>query len=1123
MWLLAFSLLIAGLAQRGPIPFDSGDNDEPTWREYRKLDGTGNSPIFEDFPAFDNTAAGGDNYTAVRMWAGQAGAPFIWNRIQPSFADGLNSVSTFKANPRTISTVLAEATTFGGPLVPNLINALHTEWGHFMTVDMVNTILTADPTGRGTPPLEPAHVPVLYTYSTPAGKNYVDWMVDQNGWTCPGVVGPCLAWERSAPFQGTGSRGGAANGNTPKRGYTDTTHFLDGSSIYGSSDDPARQKSLFNLGTGLMVVNAPWLFKPDYCFLGPPLVLVPPRNPGPGDPGQLPGCIIENEWRTFGDSRGNKHPALRMFAVLYQLEHNRLVTELRARNPRWSGYYLFQEARRFVIAHIQSTTAREYLGSTAGNPMPTYTGYNASVNPAVDVLFGAATLRYGHSAVRTEVSRLEADKITPCAGGSLAIRDLIFLPTRWQVVNRDENGKEFNTLDLACYARGFSHILSGKVDVGFVDDVRNFLVGLPRHGTDLFALNIYRGYDNGLPDYNTVREAYGLPRQTSFANITSDLLVQAALDYLYAGDLNAIDVYVGMLAEDHVLGGTVGPLLRETLMEQMVRTRDGDRFWFENPDYFTEDEIATVHGTKLKDLFARNFGMSEVEVPLSPFYVDKRQLTPTTLGSDSLFLFPQLQDNPNGLPWVTKLLAPFYELSWAIERHNGPRSIFFQIQTQSQGWVGLGFRPELNTMKGADIILCRAVSTALGAECRDSKALEVGEPALDSSILVGKRKRFGQEVEAKDPIMDDVTLHYFAQSNGFTTVMFSRLMDTGDIFDWPVGDNTPIIFAFNPETSDLRYHGPTRQSKVTINFETDYVGPPTRVYIPLGVTIWLFIMAGIGIVWALLLMLLIVVKYKYFHFQTPEFCLLICLGSIMGQIACILILVPEPTDGMCWAEKWLFGMSFWFVFTCLFAKVFRIWWTVQAAEKMKIQPVKVEMLLIPLLICCILEGVFQACWDGIYIVRPNVDIFVNTATNEYTLYCAGNMYMWLGSVLVRAMFLLLGVWLALETRKMQKSLNWSKEIALAMYTMAIFCFVLIPLGFAITNSPTLVIILKGIGYSMAYTIILFIVFFDTLSRIFRGKTPRALDSSAILSSNSGSMTGGSEVSVGIKSKSSTVS
>jgi hypothetical protein len=74
-------------------------------------------------------------------------------------------------------------------------------------------------------------------------------------------------------------------------------------------------------------------------------------------------------------------------------------------------------------------------------------------------------------------------------------------------------------------------------------------------------------------------------------------------------------------------------------------------------------------------------------------------------------------------------------------------------------------------MKGADIILCRAVSTALGAECRDSKALEVGEPALDSSILVGKRKRFGQEVEAKDPIMDDVTLHYFAQSNGFTYVI----------------------------------------------------------------------------------------------------------------------------------------------------------------------------------------------------------------------------------------------------------------------------------------------------------------------------------------------------------------
>jgi len=189
---------------------------------------------------------------------------------------------------------------------------------------------------------------------------------------------------------------------------------------------------------------------------------------------------------------------------------------------------------------------------------------------------------------------------------------------------------------------------------------------------------------------------------------------------------------------------------------------------------------------------------------------------------------------------------------------------------------------------------------------------------------------------------------------------------------------------------------------------------------------------------------------------------------------------------------------------------------------MKIRPVRIEVLFAMLFIVCCLEGAFNACWDGIAVVRPNVDTYNDTATNEYTLYCKGNYYMWLGSVLVRAMFLLFGIWIALETRSFQKSLNWSREVALALYTMGIFCFTLIPLGFAISNTPNLVIILKGIGFSIAYIFIIFIVFADSLYRIIAGKPHRELESSAILSNNSGSMTGGSSVdepiSVGIKSR-----
>ena len=67
------------------------------------------------------------------------------------------------------------------------------------------------------------------------------------------------------------------------------------------------------------------------------------------------------------------------------------------------------------------------------------------------------------------------------------------------------------------------HATSEEIDNKVVDGVRNFLFGPPgAGGLDLASLNIQRGRDHGLADYNTTRAALGLPRVTSFDQITSD-------------------------------------------------------------------------------------------------------------------------------------------------------------------------------------------------------------------------------------------------------------------------------------------------------------------------------------------------------------------------------------------------------------------------------------------------------------------------------------------------------------------------------------------------------------------------------------------------------------------------
>jgi hypothetical protein len=50
-----------------------------------------------------------------------------------------------------------------------------------------------------------------------------------------------------------------------------------------------------------------------------------------------------------------------------------------------------------------------------------------------------------------------------------------------------------------------------------------------------------------------------------------------------------------------------------------------------------------------------------------------------------------------------------------------------------------------------------------------------------------------------------------------------------------------------------------------------------------------------------------------------------------------------------------------------------------------------------MLICVFLEIAFQVCWDAIPVIRPYLSYYQNNQERTYTVYCAGNKWMWLGT------------------------------------------------------------------------------------------------------------------------------
>jgi hypothetical protein len=58
--------------------------------------------------------------------------------------------------------------------------------------------------------------------------------------------------------------------------------------------------------------------------------------------------------------------------------------------------------------------------------------------------------------------------------------------------------------------------------------------------------------------------------------------------------INAIDAFVGMLAEDHLPGSNVGPVLNAMIRNQFLRLMDGDRFFYTGDEFLQSPAVKAV-------------------------------------------------------------------------------------------------------------------------------------------------------------------------------------------------------------------------------------------------------------------------------------------------------------------------------------------------------------------------------------------------------------------------------------------------------------------------------------------------------------------------------------------------
>jgi hypothetical protein len=477
-----------------------------------------------------------------------------------------------------------------------------------------------------------------------------------------------IAFSRTPAAPGTGS-------NSPRQQINTISSFIDASNVYGNTNarldwlrDGKVDGDPSNNAATLMMSADKYLPRADAR-----------GNPSAAPPMDLMGALAGTPTKAVeaGDVRANENVALTAIHTLFAREHNRIVAAL----PNvLSAEQKFQIARRVVGAEVEFITYNEFL-PTLGVRLDPYRGYVPGVNPSLSNEFAVVGYR-AHSMVHGEF-----EPTVPAGTYTDDQLNNVF-PAEGITVERNADGTvtlviplvvAFGNPDLLTQV-GEGPILQSlgeheyKNDEQIDNSLRSVLFEVPKpNGTspptcgspvikpacftdvsDLGADDIQRGRDHGMPSYNDLRKAYGLPPVRSFTEITGEstdafpsdpkldphdpiddpqsldfvelrdaqgnviplgsdaaqeeavtgvrrTTLAARLRAIY-GDVGKVDAFVGMVSERHVPGTEFGPLQLAIWKKQFQALRDGDRFFYLNDPVL--DTIRQTYGITYRHTLA---------------------------------------------------------------------------------------------------------------------------------------------------------------------------------------------------------------------------------------------------------------------------------------------------------------------------------------------------------------------------------------------------------------------------------------------------------------------------------------------------------------------------------------
>ncbi len=376
------------------------------------------------------------------------------------------------------------------------------------------------------------------------------------------------------------------------------THWWDGSQIYGTGQEKQNQVRTFK--DGKVKVQEDGRLAPSIETAGIDLT-----------------GFEENYWAGVG-----------LLHTLFAREHNAVCDALKKSYPSMDDQRLYETAVLVVSALMAKIHTVEWTPCILRHPA-LQISMDANWYGALGERFKEKIGRVGDSEVLSGIVGSPVDHHT--APFSLTeefvtvYRLHSLIPDDWNFFSFESGEHLFHktfTEIQGKYTRDFMHSLEmtdlwysmGLASAGAVC-LHNYPAALRQlervdgQISDLATLDLVRDRERGVPRYNDFREMLRMPRRKSIDEITPNKEWAREINEIYNGDVDMVDVQIGMQAEQPPKGFGFSDTAFRIFILMASRRLKSDRFFTTDfrPEVYTQVGFDWVNGNGMKDVLLRHY------------------------------------------------------------------------------------------------------------------------------------------------------------------------------------------------------------------------------------------------------------------------------------------------------------------------------------------------------------------------------------------------------------------------------------------------------------------------------------------------------------------------------------